>query len=119
MELPTAPELPKEFPVDISETTLLTKDDELKIYAARVKEMSTRSRDGLTMCFTIFLLTLCGLFFVFCPRCLFGVLILCACLCPFFNSLNAPLWLAIILLTMTGWSFTGGAFSISWNAKSS
>ena len=77
MELPTAPELPKEFPVDISETTLLTKDDELKIYAARVKEMSTRSRDGLTMCFTIFLLTLCGLFFVFCPRCLFGVLILC------------------------------------------
>lgn len=123
MEQPTAPEHPvAEIVEDIeivgnSRNTSITKDDELRIYAARVKELTTRSRDGLAMCFTTVLLILCGVFFVFCPRCLFGVLILCACLCPFFNSLNAPLWLAIVMLTLTGWSFTGGAFSISWNAK--
>jgi hypothetical protein len=63
-------------------------------------------------------LVLCLVFYMLCPRCLFGILLLSACLCPFFNSMNAPLWLAIVLLTMSGWSFTAGAFSISWNAKS-
>ena len=85
-------------------------------HANRIKLMTSRTTDCGVLCFTIFCLILCGVFFLFCPRCIFGVLILSACLCPFFNSMNAPLWLAIVLLTVSGWSFTGGAFSISWNA---
>ena len=38
---------------------------------------------------------------------------------PFFNAMNAPLsvWLAIILLTVSCWSFSTGALSNSWTGS--
>lgn len=94
------------------------EEEDLSRYTQRIRAIATRSRDTGVLCFTTVALVLCLVFYMLCPRCLFGILLLSACLCPFFNSMNAPLWLAIVLLTMSGWSFTAGAFSISWNAKS-
>lgn len=94
------------------------EEDELVYYAQRVRAIASRSQTTGVFCFTLAALVLCLVFYIFCPRCLFAILLVSACLCPFFNSMNAPLWLAIVLLTMSGWSFTAGAFSISWNAKS-
>jgi hypothetical protein len=31
--------------------------------------------------------------------------------------LNAPLWLAILLLTIGGWSFTAGALEVRWKSQ--
>jgi len=92
-------------------------DSDLLEYTQRVKAITARSTNSGVMCFTAAALILCVAFYILCPRCLFGILLLSACLCPFFNSMNAPLWLAIVLLTISGWSFTGGALSVSWNAK--
>ena len=109
---PSAPPLPA-CPVSVVER----ESEDFSRYAQRIKAIAARSQDGGVMCFTIAALVMCMVFYVVCPHCLFGVLLLSACLCPFFNSMNAPLWLAIVLLTLSGWSFTGGSFSVSWNAK--
>ena len=68
-------------------------------------------------CFTLLALILCVVSFFFCQNCLFALLIISACLCPFFHPMNAPLWLAIVLLTVGGWNFTMGALTVSWNYK--
>jgi len=109
--IPTAPPLPA-CPVNVVE-----RENCISEYTQRIKAIASRSQGSGVLCFTLLALGMCMAFFFICPRCLFGMLLLSACLCPFFNSMNAPLWLAIVLLTMSGWSFTGGAFSVSWNAK--
>ena len=83
----------------------------------RARLVSNQWLDCGILCLTIVLLILCGVCYLFCPTCLFGILCFCAILCPCVHPLNAPLWVAIILLTLSGWSFTTGAFSVSWNAK--
>ena len=85
-------------------------------YKRHIAALTGRSRDCGVLLFTILTLLLCLVFFLFCPKCMFGILALSACLCPFYNSMNAPLWLAIILLTLSGWSFTSGSFQVSWIA---
>jgi hypothetical protein len=70
------------------------------------------------LCFTLLFLILCVISFVFCQQCLFMILIVSACLCPFFHPMNAPLWLAIVLLTVGGWNFTVGALTVTWNYRS-
>ncbi len=70
------------------------------------------------LCFTVFVIILCLVSFLFCQQCLFMLLIFSACLCPFFHPMNAPLWLAIVLLTVGGWNFTMGALTVTWNYRS-
>ena len=84
----------------------------------RAREVSAEWLQCAGFFMTGLAILLCALFYFTCQKCLFGVLLFCAVLCPCVHPLNAPLWLAIVLLTMSGWSFTAGAFSISWNAKS-
>ena len=95
----------------------LMKDQDMDwiVHAQRTKYMRGQFQDLGVMCVAIFCLVMCIVFYVICPRCLFGVLIFSACLCPFFHPMNAPLWLAIVLLTVSGWSFTTGALSVTWN----
>lgn len=89
--------------------------DQWVVHANRTNEITGQFRDLGVMCFMLFCLALCVVFYMICPRCLFGVLLLSACLCPFFHPMNAPLWLAIVLLTVSGWSFTTGSLSVTWN----
>ena len=81
--------------------------------------MQEQSKGCGVLCFTLLLLFLCIVSFIVCKECLFAILIVSGCLCPFFHPLNAPLWLAIVLLTVGGWSFTTGAISISWENHNS
>ena len=69
------------------------------------------------LCFTVLLMIMCIVSYMFCKPCLFGILVFSACLCPFFHPLNAPLWLAILLLTIGGWSFTAGALEVRWKSQ--
>lgn len=69
------------------------------------------------VCLTFIMICFCFVAFVFCPNCLFAILIISACMCPFFHPMNAPLWLAIVLLTVGGWNFTMGALTVSWKYK--
>jgi len=91
--------------------------DNWVVHARRMQGLSEQSRGLGVMCFTMLLLILCLVSFMFCQECLFVILVLSACMCPFFHPLNAPLWLAIVLLTIGGWSFTTGALSVSWKSK--
>ena len=92
---------------------LITKGDWV-VHSKRTEHIRGQFHDLGKLCLTLTCVLLCAVFYVICPRCLFGILIFSACLCPWFNSLNISLWLAIILLTMSGWSFSVGAFSIAW-----
>jgi hypothetical protein len=78
------------------------------------KLLSTQWLECAVLALTVTALFLCGLSYLFCPNCLFAILLFCAFLCPCIHPLNAPLWVAIILLIISGWSFTTGAFSVSW-----
>lgn len=90
-------------------------DKDWVVHARRTQYMADQFRDLGVMCLMMLCLVLCLVFYMICPRCLFGILIFSACLCPFFNPMNAPLWLAIVLLVVSGWSFTTGNLSIVWN----
>jgi len=86
------------------------------IHETRTRYISDQFRQTGVMCLTFACIILCIVFFFACPRCLFGILFLSLCLCPFFHPMNAPLWFAIFLLTISGWSFTTGALQVSWHA---
>lgn len=88
------------------------------VYAVRERETSMynqASRNCGVLCFTFMSLLACVVSFFYCQQCLFMVLIISACLCPFFHPMNAPLWLAIVLLTVGGWNFTVGALTVTWH----
>ena len=86
------------------------------VHAERVQSLAEWSRRMGVMLLTLGSLMLCILFYFTCPKCLFGVLLFSACLCPWCNTMNAPLWLAIFLLILSGWTFTAGYFSVTWNS---
>ena len=88
------------------------------VHARRTQLLSEAGQNCGILCFTLLMLLLCIISFAFCQECLFVLLIVSACLCPFFHPLNAPLWLAIVLLTVGGWSFTAGAMEIRWKSHS-
>lgn len=90
------------------------EDGDWVVHAQRTHYLTGQFRDLGVMCLMILCLVMCLVFYMICPQCLFGVLIFSACLCPFFHPMNAPLWLAIVLLTVSGWSLTTGALSITW-----
>lgn len=92
-----------------------TDTNEWVVHAKRTKYLSEQFHDLGVMCVMIACIVLCLVFYMTCPRCLFGILIFSACLCPFFHPMNAPLWLAIVLLIVSGWTFTTGNLSITWD----
>ncbi len=107
---------------DGSDSVDLLKKGEPPSYV--VHEYKTRAyreevKNCGVMCFTLIMLILCFASFFVCQQCLFVLLVVSACLCPFFHPLNAPLWLAIVLLTVGGWNFTMGALTVTWNYKNS
>jgi hypothetical protein len=57
----------------------------------------------------------CILSYMFCPPCLFGLLVFSACMCPWKPYFNIPLWVSIILLTLLGWHFTTGNLTLAWH----
>jgi hypothetical protein len=91
-------------------------DGDWVVHAQRTQYIRGQFHDFAVLCLTLACLVLCAVFYVLCPRCLFGVLIFSACLCPWFNSLNLTLWVALILLVLSGWTFSTGALSITWNS---
>ena len=91
------------------------QDGDWVVHAQRTHYLTGQFRDLGVMCLMILCLVMCLVFYMICPQCLFGILIFSACLCPFFHPMNSPLWLAIVLLTVSGWSLTTGALSITWN----
>jgi hypothetical protein len=94
---------------------LIEKDERWIVHADRTCYIRKQFESLAVLSLTLTCLVLCAVFYMICPRCLFGILIFSACLCPWFSSLNISLWLAIILLTLSGWSFSTGAFSIAWH----
>jgi hypothetical protein len=91
------------------------KDEGWVVHSRRTRQLTEKFHDCGVLCLMLVSVGLCFVFYMVCPRCLFGILLFSACLCPFFHPMNAPLWLAIVLLTVSGWSFTTGALSVTWN----
>jgi hypothetical protein len=52
--------------------------------------------------------------YMFCTECLFGIMIISACLCPFMPYFNIPLWISILLITTLGISFVHRNFTFIW-----
>lgn len=57
------------------------------------------------------LIVLC---FFYCQQCLFGIMLLSACLCPFMSFWNIPLWTSILLVTVLGINFVHKDFTFIW-----
>ena len=87
------------------------------VHAERVKSITEWSRRVVVTLLTTVSILLCVLFYFICPKCLFGVLLFSACLCPFINMMNVPLWLAFVLLVVSGWTFTAGFLSVTWHGS--
>ena len=95
-----------------------SKDDSVTpvwyIQENRARILSDQFKQLAVMMLVYFFMGLCIVFFFVCPNCLFGILIASVILCPFFNQFNISLWMAIILLAFSGWSFSVGRFKITW-----
>lgn len=52
--------------------------------------------------------------YFFCPICLFGIMVMSACLCPFLPYFNVPLWTSILLIIMMGMTYTQRPFTFIW-----
>ena len=91
-------------------------DNAWVVHAERVKSLADWSRRTAVFIFALISLVMCLFFYMTCQQCLFCVLIISACLCPWFNVMNAPLWTSIVLLILGGWTFTTGYLSVTWNS---
>ena len=101
--------------IEVAIPLIRDQDRDWVVHSQRTQYIRSQFHDLAILCLTLLCIVLCAVFYMVCPRCLFGILIFSACLCPWYNSLNFSLWLAIILLTASGWSFSGGALSIEWH----
>ena len=54
--------------------------------------------------------------YMYCIPCLFVEIIICACLCPYYNALNIPMWASIIVLLFGGYTMNLGDFQVAWFA---
>ena len=105
-------------PLLLTPTIPLIKDNnnnDWVVHAERTRTLAEGFRRGAAILMTAVSLVLCIVFYMTCPKCLFGVLVVSACMCPWFHSMNAPLWLALLLLAASGWTFTYGYLSVTWN----
>lgn len=62
----------------------------------------------------IFVLGFVVVSFFYCQVCLFGIMVVSACLCPFMPYFNIPLWTSILLIVMLGMSYTQRPFTFIW-----
>lgn len=57
----------------------------------------------------------CIISYFYCKSCLLGVVGFCFLCCLCVPGLNFPLWIAIVLLVIGGYSFTNGRMTFTWN----
>jgi hypothetical protein len=94
---------------------LVTKDERWIVHADRTRYLRDQFHSLAVLFLMLACVVLCMIFYMTCTKCLFFILLFCVLLCPFYNSFNLPLWIAIIMLIISGWSFSAGALSITWN----
>lgn len=87
-----------------------------KSLTVKVKDQFVRETEKCVMAsFVLFLIIgLITLSYMFCTECLFGIMIISACLCPFLPYFNIPLWISILLITTLGISFVHRNFTFIW-----
>jgi hypothetical protein len=97
---------------------LLKGSDVWVVHAERVREATewTKRTAVLQVLMTVVCLVLSVYFYFACPKCLFGILIVSAIMCPFHHMMNGPLWVAIFMLVISGWTFTLGNLSLTWKS---
>ena len=61
-----------------------------------------------------FIIGMIVLSFMFCKECLFGIMIISACMCPFLPYYNIPLWISILLITVLGINYVHKDFTFIW-----
>ena len=62
----------------------------------------------------IIMLGLVVLSYFYCQICLFGIMIISACMCPFISYFNIPLWTSILLIVILGMTYTQRPFTFIW-----
>jgi hypothetical protein len=92
------------------------RDGDWVVHAKRTNYVAGQFRDLGVICLMFLCVAACLFFYFYCTQCLFGVLIFSACLCPYYNTMNIPLWISIILLTLSGWSITAGHLVLRWDS---
>lgn len=93
------------------------KDSETGGYAHWLWEALAKStlRCVFTMVVIFSMLGFCIVSYLYCKLCLFVVVLLCLVCCICIPGLNAPLWFAIVLLWLSGYSFSNGQLRLTWN----
>lgn len=83
----------------------------------RARIFSDQCKQLAVMLF-VYLFIICAVGFYFiCPNCLFGILAVSIVLCPFYHQFNLTLWVAIVLLTFSGWTLTVGKLKVTWETN--
>ncbi len=85
------------------------------VHADRTRYLRDQFHSLAVLFLVLACVVMCIIFYITCTKCLFFILLFCVLLCPFHNSFNLPLWIAIIMLIISGWTFSAGALSITWN----
>ena len=62
----------------------------------------------------VVMLGLVVLSYFYCQVCLFGIMIISACMCPFISYFNIPLWTSILLIVVLGMTYTQRPFTFIW-----
>lgn len=92
------------------------KPEPRKSVASRMKAQFIHETQQCVLA-SMLLLVIVGLIalsYLFCQECLFGIMIVSACLCPFLPYFNIPLWISILLITMLGISYVHRSFTFIW-----
>lgn len=93
------------------------KDGDWVVHAKRTNYVAGQFRDLGVIILMVICVFSCLVSYFYCTQCLFGVLIFSACICPYYNAMNIPLWTAIVLLTLSGWSLTAGNLVVTWKSR--
>ena len=62
----------------------------------------------------VLVLGLIVLSYFYCQVCLFGIMLLSACMCPYISYFNIPLWTSILLIVILGMAYTNRPFQFIW-----
>lgn len=62
----------------------------------------------------VLMLCICLLCYYYCISCLLGIVLVSLCLCPFLPYFNVPLWIALVILVVSGYRITNGHLSLVW-----
>jgi hypothetical protein len=104
--------------VESSSVPLMRSEDSAWVaHAERALFLADWFRRLAVMLMVVFSLALCIIFYFYCQNCLFFVVLVSACTCPFFHLMNLPLWVAIVLIAVGGGTMSVGYLSVSWTSK--